>query len=223
VLGIGLPATAMALLTWRMAPTVAISVVAIPIIATNLLQFFSMPKRLETARSLGWVAASLTISIFVTASLVTRFPESFLVIAIGAVMMFFSLHALLGFRLPIGDSVGWQLGTGIASGICGGLSSIWAPPVVMYLLARNVDKDAFVSGTGFLFMVGSVPLAAGLVLAGVLDGETLALSLLCTVVALAAFRLGAALRRRLASETFRRLVLGAFLVMGLRLVISGLG
>lgn len=123
----------------------------------------------------------------------------------------------------MGDGRFWQMGVGIAAGVCGGLSAIWAPPIVMYLIARNVSRDRFVSACGFLFMIGSFPLAAGLIIAGVLDGGTLMLSLIGTVIAVAAFRFGATLRSRLANDTFRRIVLVAFLVMGARLILTGAG
>ena len=41
---------------------------------------------------------------------------------------------------------GWSF-----AGVLGGLSSIWSPPVAMYLLARNVSKIEFIGATGFYF------------------------------------------------------------------------
>lgn len=222
VLGIGLPTTAMALLTLVMAPTEAISVLALPIILTNIQQFFSAPNPRQTAMTYRWVAVPLVVMIFLTALSITQFPESFLITAIGVVMCLFSVHALFGFSLPIGPGRGAQLSVGIAAGICGGLSAIWAPPVVMYLIARRVGKDEFVAATGFLFLVGSIPLAAGLVFSGVLDSDTLGLSLACAVVTVLSFRLGAKYRSSLGNETFRKVVLVAFLIMGARLIYTGL-
>jgi uncharacterized protein len=211
----------MAFLTLVMEPTVAIAALVLPIVATNVQQYFTTPHRMETARNYSWIAASLIVSIFITAMLITQLPESFLVIAIGAVMCLFSLHTLSGFRLPMGSSPPWQIGVGISAGICGGLSAIWAPPIVMYLLARNVSKDQFVSACGFLFMVGSIPLGAGLMVSGVLNSETLALSLVGLLTAMAGFKLGARFRQRLANDTFRKAVLIAFFILGARLVVSG--
>ncbi len=221
VLGIGLPATAIALLTLVMDPTEAIPVMVLPIIATNIQQFFFTPHRAETARAYGWIAVALVVSIFVTALFITRMSQSFLVIAIGVVMCVFAVHALSGFRIPVGRGPMWQIGVGLTAGVCGGLSAIWAPPIAMYLLSLNVSRDRFVSGCGFLFLVGSVPLAAGLTASGVLNSRTMALSMVALVVSIIAFRLGAALRSRLANDTFRKAVLIAFLVFGARLIVTG--
>ena len=38
---------------------------------------------------------------------------------------------------------GWQLGTGAASGIMGGLFAMHGPPVVLYLISSEPDKDHY--------------------------------------------------------------------------------
>lgn len=221
-LGIGLPTTAMALLTLVMDPTDAMSVLVLPIIATNVMQYLTTPHRRETAERYGWTAATLVAVIFFTALFVSRVPHAFLVTAIGIVMCVFAAHGLSGFTIPVGSGRAWQIGLGLAAGLCGGLSAIWSPPIAMYLLSRRVTKDEFVSACGFLFLAGSVPLGAGLLVSGVVTGRTFALSVISLGVALASFRLGATLRSRLASETFRKLVLVTFFVFGARLVLTGL-
>ena len=40
-------------------------------------------------------------------------------------------------------TAGWQLGTGTASGIMGGLFGMHGPPVVLYLVASEPDKDHY--------------------------------------------------------------------------------
>ena len=92
----------------------------------------------------------------------------------------------------------------------------------MYLLARNTEKNEFIVAIGFLFLVGSFPLIAGLTMSGVITFDVLLLSGLCTVVSLVGFQIGKKIRRRLSEERFQRVVLGFFLIMGLRLVFVGL-
>ena len=38
---------------------------------------------------------------------------------------------------------GWQLGTGAASGVMGGLFAMHGPPVVLYLISSEPDKDHY--------------------------------------------------------------------------------
>ena len=92
----------------------------------------------------------------------------------------------------------------------------------MYLLARNVNKAEFIGAAGFLLLAGSVPLATGLTLAGVMTTETVLHSLIGLSVVLVGFRIGEVLRHRVPQDLFRRIVLWAFLIMGIRLVAVGL-
>ena len=217
-LGIGLPAAAMALLTLVMDPTIAISLLTLPIIFTNIMQY----ARCENPRLIAqkyWVfALAIIVSIFITSFFILSYPKAILTISIGLAMIAFSLTQMTGARLPIGTGYGWHIGVGLFSGVLGGLSSIWSPPVAMYLLARDVDKSEFIGATGFLFLAGSFPLAAGLALAGVLTIDTILHSLMGLIVVLAGFRIGEMLRNFVPQGIFRKIVLWAFLIMGARLL-----
>jgi len=221
-LGIGLPAAAMALLTLVMPPTTAISLLTLPIIVTNFYQFGTAKNRLQTANRYKVLALAIIVSIFITAWNIKSFPAEFLTVAIGFAMVMFSTNLLFGFSLPIGPGLGWQIGVGTASGILGGLSSIWAPVIAMYLMARNVSKDEFIAATGFLLLVSCIPLGFGLYLSGVLTIAMVIKSLLGLVVVLIGFSIGESMRNRVSQNLFRRIVLIAFLIMGVRLMVVGL-
>ena len=221
-LGIGLPTAAMAFLTLVMEPTEAISLLTIPIIATNFFQFIRSSERVQTAKKYKYFALAIMVSIFITAWNITAFPTGFLTVVIGFALIIFSVNLLFGFSLPIGPGLSWQIGVGVLSGFLGGLSSIWSPPVAMYLMARNTPKEQFIAATGFLFLAGCFPLALGLYLSGVLTPVTAVKSLMGLVVVLLGFRIGELLRGRVSQEIFRKFVLIAFLFMGLRLIIAGM-
>ena len=221
-LGIGLPAAAMAFLTLVMDPTIAISLLTLPIIFTNVMQYTRCKNPGPIARKYWIFAFSIVVSIFLTSFFILSYPKALLTTSIGLAMIAFSLTQMFGTKFPIGDGYGWHIGVGLFSGILGGLSSIWSPPVAMYLLARNVEKSEFIGATGFLFLAGSLPLALGLALAGVLTADTVLHSLIGLVVVLAGFRIGEALRQFVPQGMFRQIVLWAFLIMGTRLIAIGL-
>lgn len=221
-LGLGLPAAGMALLTLIFEPTEAIVLLLLPIIVTNIYQFSRSQDRFQTARRYKVFALAIMISIFVTAWHITAFPTEILTIVIGVAMIAFASQWLFGLSFSIGPGVSWQLGAGVISGILGGLSSIWSPPVVMYLMARKTPKEGFIAATGFLFLVGSVPLAVGLFMSGVLTMVAVIKSLLGLGAALIGFRIGEMLRAHISQDMFRKAVLIAFMIMGARLVFNGL-
>ena len=143
-LGIGLPAAAMAFLTLIISPTEAISLLWLPILFTNIFQFGRAPDRRRIAADYVWFAIPLAASIFITSLFITEYPTSFLTVAIGCAMVIFSLNLLFGVTIPIGPGLAWQGIFGVVSGVLGGLSSIWSPPVAMYLIARNTPKERFI-------------------------------------------------------------------------------
>ena len=137
-------------------------------------------------------------------------------------MISFSLSQMFGAKILFGTGLIWHVGVGLFAGILGGLSSIWSPPVAMYLLAHNVSKAEFIGATGFLFLAGSIPLAIGLGFAGVLTVETALHSLLGLGAVLTGFRVGEWLRSHVQQDSFRKIVLWAFLFMGTRLILASL-
>ena len=221
-LGIGLPAASMAFLTLVMPPTEAIPLLWLSILATNSLQFAHAPNKGAIVREYWLFALAIMVCIFVTSMFIANYPTAVLTVAIGVAMVLFSLNILLGIKLRIGPGRGWQLGFGVLSGTLGGISSIWSPTVAMYLVARDVSKERFIGATGFLFLAGVLPLGAGQVVAGVLTGPVLIKSALALCVVLVGFRIGEKLRDRVSQELFRKAVLIAFLLMGLRLIWTGL-
>jgi len=221
-LGIGLPAASMAFLTLMMPPTEAIPLLWLSILGTNFLQFTRAPNKLDIAREFYPFAIAIMISIFVASMFIADYPTALLTVAIGVAMVLFALNILLGIKLNIGPGRRWQIGFGVLSGTLGGISSIWSPTVAMYLVARDVSKERFVGATGFLFLAGVLPLGAGQVVAGVLTGPTFLKSVLALGVVLVGFRIGELMRGRVSQTFFRRAVLIAFLLMGLRLIATGL-
>ena len=221
-LGIGLPAAAMGLLTLIISPTEAISLLWLPILFTNIFQYGRAKNKREIAMTYKWFAAAIFCSIFLTSLFINDYPTALLTVAIGIAMVVFSLNLLFGLSLPVGPGGGWQVGVGIVSGVLGGLSSIWSPPVAMYLMARNTPKDMFIGTTGFLFLAGCLPLGAGLVISGLITWPVIVKSLLGLLMTLTGFRIGEILRERISQDRFRQIVLVAFLIMGGRLIATGL-
>ncbi len=221
-LGIGLPAAAMAFLTLVMPPTEAIPLLWLSILATNSLQFAHAPNKIDIAKEYWLFALAIMVCIFLTAMFIPKYPTALLTVAIGAAMVLFSLNLLLGVKLQIGPGRGWHLGFGVLSGVLGGISSIWSPTVAMYLVARDVSKERFIGATGFLFLAGVLPLGAGQMVAGILTFPVLLKSALALCVVLVGFRIGELLRKRVSQDLFRKIVLIAFLLMGLRLIANGL-
>ena len=218
-LGLGLPAAVMALLTLIMEPAEAISTIFLPLLFTNAAQFYRSSNRISTAIKFRYFALALMFSILIASAFITSYPKSLLTILIGVAMIMFSLQSLFGIRFPVKDSYLWHVSFGVLSGFLGGISTIWSPPIAMYLMSRNYEKEEFIGILGFLFLSACIPLGLGLYLAGVLTVQSASASLCGVIFVLFGFRVGEILRTVVPQKQFKKILLIAFLVMGLRLIL----
>jgi len=219
--GIGLPTASVGMMSQVMDPRAAIALVVFPSLLSNAWQMWRSRMIGATVRRfriflvclMGTIAA---VSVTLTAAVRT----DVLMVVLGAVIVFFSVSSLAWappYLAERHDRAG-QLVAGVASGVLGGLTAIWAPTMVAYLMARRVDKEAFVAATGVMIFAGTIPLIGGLWQNGLITGPSAILSLAMTAPAIAGFAVGERLRRDLDAKRFRTVVLAVFLVMGLNLI-----
>ncbi|MCE2517615.1 MAG: sulfite exporter TauE/SafE family protein [Alphaproteobacteria bacterium] len=218
-LGMGLPAILMVMLTMIMSPLTAIPLITLPMLFSNVVQFARGPSPGQVVKGYWVFALAIVVTLGLTASNITSFPESLLLLSIGVALVLFAVPSLFGVRFPIGPGLIWQVLAGSVAGVLGGLSAVWSPPVVMYTMGRNVDKDDFIGINGFLFMVGSLTLAVALGGIGLLTHDIMVPSIAGLVVSMIGFRLGELIRKRINRDMFRKLILVAFLILGGRLVV----
>lgn len=220
VVGIGLPTTSIGILSQVTDPRLAITLAIFPILVGNTWQVFRAGNVLATIKRYGVFAITLALVLLATTFVVTAIPTDILVILLGGMIVLFSITSL-AFTPPFlpekYDRIGQLVAGGIA-GVSGGLTAIWAPPMVVYFLARRISKEEFVGASGVLILCGSVPLLIGYVSNGLINAQTAQLSAILVVPTLLGFSLGEFIRRKISSEKFRTLVLVIFLLMGLNLL-----
>ena len=102
-LGIGLPAAAMALLTLVVEPAHAIALLVLPILFTNLSQFFRSNHRMESFQSYWPMGITILVSIFITSLFMASYPTELLTISIGIAMVIYAFNGLVGLKLKIKD------------------------------------------------------------------------------------------------------------------------
>jgi hypothetical protein len=224
LVGIGLPTAAISMLTMVIDPRTAIAMGLVPIIVSNAWQVWTMGDIAGAFRRYWLFAAALGVSVFLTVLASAEMSDRVIFLALGlSIVTFAALNLRFTMpRLPDRfDKLG-QLGFGTAGGILGGLSGVWVAPVIMYMSARQVQKDEFVRGVGLLLLIGGVPFAAAYVQQGFVTPELGAISLALVVPTLLGFTLGARLRSRFSNEGFRKLVLYVFLILGLNLLRRGI-
>jgi uncharacterized membrane protein YfcA len=107
---------------------------------------------------------------------------------------------------------------GLVSGVLGGLSTMWGPPLIVFLVALRLPKDVFVGTIGALYLLGIVALALALGAFHVIGRLELLTSAVATLPLFLGVLLGQLLRGRLDQEKFRKGLLAMLLLTGLALI-----
>lgn len=107
---------------------------------------------------------------------------------------------------------------GACSGFSGGVSSFFGTPIALYLFLLELEKDAFVAAIGVTYAYGAIMLILILTAFGLLGQQLLFWSALATPVAFVGMWFGSMVRGRLNTGTFRKVVLLVLLVAGLNLI-----
>lgn len=219
-IGIGLPTTAMGLMTLALAPRDAIALILIPMLVSNAWQVYRSGEIARAFRTYLPFAVALMLGVGVTLQLTRNAPDRVLFAVLGASILLFVLVNLIAWAPRIPDRLdrAAQVLAGTVAGVMGGLTSVWAPPMAVYLASRHAPKDEFVRASGLLIFLGSLPLAAGYLRQGILDGETALMSVVLLIPTFAGFYVGERLRYRLSEVAFRKLLLLLFFLMGANLL-----
>jgi len=218
--GIGLPTVTISIKAQATDPRIPIALLLIPALITNTWQVARGGQVVRSFRILWPLAGTMFVFLFVSARYAAVAATDTLVIGIGAVVVLWTLTSLIRSPPAIPDHLDrpMQFIAGAVGGVIGGLTAIWSPPMVMYLLARRVDKDDFLRFTGFIIIAGTIPLTAGYLSTGLLTRELAIYSVLMIIPTLGGYALGERLRGRLDREQFQKVVLVVFCVMGLNLI-----
>lgn len=220
-LGIGFPAIVMSILPIIAEPALGVALLAIPIFVTNGAQFLTVKGWPTIIRRFLVAGLSVLITITIVVQFVDDAPSRWINIAVGSSLVMFALTSLLKLELRMTEHPTWQALVGISSGLIGGLSAVKAP-IMIYMVGLKLPREEFICAAGFLFFMGGIGLTLGTLKASLLNDVTFALSLVCCVVALVGFRIGAKIRGRLSEKVFRTTILWVILVLGARLIVTNL-
>lgn len=220
VLGIGLPTISISMLAQFVDPRVAIAFLLLPALITNMWQIYRGGQIKRSALKLWPFVITMAVVMFISSLFAARASTKVLVLGIGIMVVLWTITSLIKSppRIPVHLDRPVQFFLGAVAGAMGGLTAMWSPPMVIYLLSTKCDKEDFVRFTGFLILCGTVPLTIGYLLNGLLDKKLAIASLMMIVPTLIGFTIGEYLRRFLGGQQFQKAVLVVFCLMGLNLI-----
>lgn len=189
----------------------AVALVILPALVSNVWQAFGQGLRLllQTFGRFWLMNSILIVMIWVGAGFLPGLDDRVFFAALGAFIAVFATIQLAGWRPKLaGRAEGpVSFGVGAISGFCGGVSGIWGPPVVLYLVTLGVGKAEQMRATGLSFLLGAMVLTASHIETGVLNEETAMLSAAAVVPTLLGQIFGRRMENSLDLDLFRRITL----------------
>ena len=224
--GFALPIVAITGVGAVMSPETAIAAIIIPGLVTNIQQSFrgGLGAARETLVKYWRLNLTLFLLIGLFAQLVVVLPDAVLITILGLFITATATLQLRGWqpRVPARMANAVEAAVGAVSGIFGGLTAVWGPPILLYLIARGVPKAELVRAQGVAFLNGSIILVGAHLFSGVLDRNTLPFSALLVIPAVAGLLLGRIVQDRLDQQRFRKVTLVLLILAGLNMLRRGL-
>lgn len=224
IVGLGLPAVSMGLLTIFLGLKVAIVLILVPSFATNLWQALTGGAFLVILRRLWSLLTASCIGIWLGTGLLAQSDARLLAGLLGLLLSIYAVTALATPRIRVPDA--WEPWLsppmGAISGFFSGLTGSFTFPGIAYIQSLGFSRDRLIQAMGIVFLTSTLALGLGLAGNGLLSRELGTASLAGMVPAFLGLFAGQRLRRRIPESQFRRVLLGALLVLGIYIGINAL-
>lgn len=200
----------------------ALAGLILPTLFTNLSQAFrqGVGPAVETARTYRRFLVATVVFIAVSAPFADAIPRTGYLLMLGVPITIFAGLQLMGrslaIRLHQRDRAEW--GLGVIGGLYGGVSGIWGPPLLVFLLSTGADKLQMIRAQGVVFLIGAIALLVSHLVTGLANAETLGFSAALSVPALVGLFIGYRVQDRLGQGPFRRWTQGLLVLTGLNMV-----
>ena len=226
-IGFAMPMIMISAFSSFLPPETALAGLILPTVATNLSQAFRQGRQAawQTVVTYRRILAATVAFIVVSAGFVDVIPQTLFLLLLGLPITAFACLQLAGVNLALKlehrARAEWILGA--IGGLYGGISGVWGPPLLVYLLSIRASKLETVRAQGVVFLIGAVVLFFAHLISGVLYPATLAFSAMLVIPALLGQYLGSRIQDRLDQARFRRWTQILLVLTGLNLARRAVG
>ncbi|MES2435354.1 MAG: sulfite exporter TauE/SafE family protein [Pseudomonadota bacterium] len=208
-------------------PETALAGLILPTLISNLTQAFRQGAAPVWATVITYrrMLIATVVFIVISAQFVRVIPQDLFLLLLGAPITAFAALQLAGIglalRLEHRSRAEWILGA--IGGLYGGVSGVWGPPLLVYLLSIKADKLETVRVQGVVFLIGATVLLVAHLHSGVLTPSRTAFSAALVLPAMIGQSLGVAIQDRLDQSKFRRWTQVLLVLTGLNLMRRAVG
>lgn len=222
VVGFALPLVMISGLSAILPPEIALAALLLPAALTNMWQAFRQGLGAAAQSVRGhWPFMVVALAVMaVIAQVVLSMPQWAFFGIIGVPVVIYATLQLMGvpIRVPARHRRLATLLFGGLAGVLGGFSAVFGPPTVAYLISLDAEKQEQVRVQGMMYFLGNVVLFGAHLRSGVLNADTIPLTVLMLFPAFAGMWLGFRLQDRMNKAQFLKATLAVLLLAGLNLV-----
>lgn len=208
-------------------PEIALAGLILPTLFSNISQAFRQGWRAALATAIAYrrMLIATIIAILISAQFVRAIPQDLFLLILGLPITIFAALQLAGKQLALKlehrSRAEWILGA--IGGLYGGISGVWGPPLLVYLLSIGADKLETVRVQGVVFLIGAAVLLSAHLHSGVMNAQSIWFSAALVLPAMLGQSIGFAIQDRLDQVKFRRWTQVLLVVTGLNLMRRALG
>lgn len=223
VIGLGLPAVSMGLLSLVMTPAHAAALLIVPSLVSNVWQLMAGPSFLPLLRRLWSMMVGIGLGVWAGAGLLASDTGGNAVRWLGVALAIYAALGLVKIRIvvPSRGEAWWSPFIGACTGLVSAATGVFAIPAVPYLEALGLEREDLIQALGLSFTMSTIALGADLARGGVFEASVATASLLALVPVIAGMLAGQWLRLRVKPAVFRLCFFLGLLALGIHLALRG--
>jgi uncharacterized membrane protein YfcA len=218
--GIGFSTSCLPIMALRLDLKVAIPLVIVPSIVSNLAVMLQAGHFREAVRRFWPLYAAGIPGLLCGLAILVAINADASKAVLGLVLVTYALWALGNKSFTLSEK--WErflkVPAGFCTGFVNGLTGSQVMPVLPYLLSLDLGKSAFVQAINISFTLSSLIMLGGMNRLGLLTSRTFLVAIAGLIPVLLTVYLAGRLQHRLSGVLHRKLVLTFLLIMGLALL-----
>jgi hypothetical protein len=209
VTGVGLPLVLVPLAAQFIPVPEAVALVSVPMVATNMTQAAEGGETLAAVRRIWPILALLVVGTVIGVHLLVTINRRLLSLILGLAFLGLAMLLVVMPRVRLSPSIARWSGpaVGLGAGVLGGMSAMFGPPMIAYLVGLGTEPDSFVKQMAIFAFTAALTMLLALGGSGTLSGLDLVVSAAAVVPIQIGMPIGRWLRRRIKPGLFRAFVL----------------
>jgi uncharacterized membrane protein YfcA len=218
--GLGMPFFGMPVMTLAIPFQTALAMFVVPNFTANFQQMLMGGKIFVYLRRFGWLLFTMLATVPVSVQFLLKVDQATCLMVFGVLAVSFAAVQMIPMAFTVTSSRERWLSPvmGFLAGALAGVSGLYGPILIVYLMALRLPKDDFVAALSLMYFLGSIALYGALAVAHVLTAQVLAASAVGAIIIGVMVHFGQFVRARINEARYRKLILVLLMAIGVEMV-----